>query len=144
MISYSFYTSESEKDELIRTGVLAAFLQQHLAQFGDPIDQIQQAIDYVFRSGGLIGVQYRDRQMSAAVVVNSTGMAGYIPENILVYIAVHTQLRKKGLGGSLMDETLAKLSGDIAAHVDPENRARNWFETIGFTSPYLEMRLKRK
>ncbi len=43
--------------------------------------------------------------MVGAVVVNGTGMEGYIPENILVYIATHKVSRGKGIGKKLMEES---------------------------------------
>jgi len=70
-------------------------------------------------------------------------MAGYIPENILVYIAVHKDYRGKGLGKDLMLKTFDKAEGSIKLHVEPENPARYLYEKLGFTSKYLEMRLNR-
>ena len=70
-------------------------------------------------------------------------MDGYIPENILVYIATHKEYRGKGIGKKLMEETLNFAKGDIALHVEANNPARRLYEKYGFTNPYLEMRLKR-
>jgi [ribosomal protein S18]-alanine N-acetyltransferase len=36
-----------------------------------------------------------NEQITGAVIINKTGMAGYIPENILVYIAVHKDYQRK-------------------------------------------------
>ncbi len=77
------------------------------------------------------------------MIINKTGMAGYIPENILVYIAVHKDYRGKGLGKDLMLKTFDKADGDIKLHVEPENPARFLYEKLGFTSKYLEMRWTR-
>ncbi len=70
-------------------------------------------------------------------------MKEYIPENILVYIAVHRDQRGKGLGKKLMNETLLYAKGDIALHVEHDNPAKFLYEKIGFDNKYLEMRLKR-
>ena len=78
-----------------------------------------------------------------AVVINRTGMSGYIPENILVYIATDKNERGKGLGTKLLESALEHAEGDIALHVDESNKARRLYEKFGFTTPYLEMRLKR-
>lgn len=77
-----------------------------------------------------------------AVVVNQTGMSGYIPENILVYIAVDASVRGQGIGGKLMEQVLKFAKGDIALHVEPDNPAKKLYERIGFTNKYLEMRYK--
>ena len=76
-------------------------------------------------------------------VVNETGMSGYIPENILVYIATHKDFRGKGLGKKLMQEAINFAKGDIALHVEANNPAKHLYEKLGFTAPYLEMRLKK-
>ncbi|MCB0741696.1 MAG: GNAT family N-acetyltransferase, partial [Chitinophagaceae bacterium] len=68
---------------------------------------------------------------------------GYIPENILVYIAVHKSYRGKGLGKELMKKTMDRAKGSIALHVEPDNPAKFLYEKLGFTNKYLEMRLQR-
>jgi ribosomal protein S18 acetylase RimI-like enzyme len=70
-------------------------------------------------------------------------MGGYIPEHILVYIALHKAHRGQGLGKKLMLHAQASTEGDIALHVEKDNPARHLYERVGFTSPYLEMRWKR-
>ena len=78
-----------------------------------------------------------------AVVVNETGMSGYIPENILVYIAVDRNMRGKGLGKVLMQAAIEGADGAIALHVEPDNPAKRLYDALGFTNKYLEMRLQR-
>ena len=67
-------------------------------------------------------------------------MEGYIPENILVYIATDKNHRGKGIGSKLMDAAIEHTQGDIALHVEPDNPARKLYERCGFTNKYLEMR----
>jgi ribosomal protein S18 acetylase RimI-like enzyme len=71
-------------------------------------------------------------------------MEGYIPENILVYIAVDGSQRGKGIGKTLMQKAISLAQGDIALHVEPDNPARHLYEKLGFTNKYLEMRLKNQ
>jgi ribosomal protein S18 acetylase RimI-like enzyme len=84
-----------------------------------------------------------DKKIVGVTVVNETGMSGYIPENILVYIATHKDFRGKGLGKKLMQEAINFAKGDIALHVEANNPAKHLYEKLGFTAPYLEMRLKK-
>jgi ribosomal protein S18 acetylase RimI-like enzyme len=70
-------------------------------------------------------------------------MGGYIPEHILVYIAVDGRMRGKGVGKALMEEAILKTPGDIALHVEPHNPARRLYERLGFESKYLEMRFSQ-
>jgi [ribosomal protein S18]-alanine N-acetyltransferase len=133
--------SEKEKKEV------ADFLYEHLDQFGDEHQAIMKCIDFALddqkKFGGFVVYTREDQQISGAVIVNKTGMQGYIPENILVYIAVDKQFRGKGLGKSLMKKTFELAEGSIKLHVEPENPARYLYEKLGFTSKYLEMRLNR-
>jgi ribosomal protein S18 acetylase RimI-like enzyme len=69
-------------------------------------------------------------------------MKGYIPENILVYIAVNKEYRGKGIGGKLIDEAIKKADGEVALHVEYDNPAKRLYERKGFESKYAEMRLK--
>ncbi|HQU56382.1 MAG TPA: GNAT family N-acetyltransferase, partial [Chitinophagaceae bacterium] len=118
---------------------------QHLDQFGDKKDFILKCLAYVFQPGrgGFIVVGHEEGEIAGAVVINDTGMGGYIPENILVYIAVHKSYRGKGLGKELMKKTMDRAKGSIALHVEPDNPAKFLYEKLGFTNKYLEMRLQR-
>jgi GNAT superfamily N-acetyltransferase len=121
------------------------FLYEHLEQYGDSKEDIEKAIDFAIKElpsfGGFVIALYEEDILSGVVVVNQTGMKGYIPENILVYIAIHKDQRGKGLGKKLMLETIQQAHGNIALHVEPENPARILYEKVGFTSKYIEMRL---
>lgn len=124
---------------------IAQFLDVHLDQFGDRREDILKCLAYVFdpRRGGFVVLAVEGDAVQGAVVVNETGMGGYIPENILVYIAVDRSLRGKGLGKQLMQVALARAQGAVALHVEPDNPARKLYEALGFTNKYLEMRLHR-
>ena len=104
---------------------------------------INFALDEEKKFGGFILTSTEEDAITGAVVVNKTGMEGYIPENILVYIAVDKKYRGKGLGKQLMQKTFDLAEGSIKLHVEPENPARYLYEKLGFTSKYLEMRLTR-
>jgi ribosomal protein S18 acetylase RimI-like enzyme len=123
------------------------FLHDNLQEYGDPKKDIQKAIEYSLKeissNGGFTLVVQEDGKIKGAVVINRTGMGGYIPENILVYIATHKDHRGEGLGKELMQQTIRYAKGDIALHVEPNNPAIKLYEKYGFTNPYLEMRLKR-
>ena len=119
------------------------FLHTHLEQYGDEKPHIQQCLNYVHEKGGFILLGIIDQEIAGAVVINETGMSGYIPENILVYIAVNNKYRGMGIGKELMTSAIKLCKGDIALHVEKDNPAKFLYEKLGFTNPYLEMRLKR-
>lgn len=127
---------------------VAKFLHEHLEQYGDPLDHIMKCLDYAVsyfkHEGGFIVTAEEDGEIIGAVVVNKTGMEDYIPENILVYIAVNKNHRGKGLGKGLMERAINFSNGSIALHVEPDNPAKHLYEKLGFTNKYLEMRLVKK
>ncbi|WP_370688835.1 GNAT family N-acetyltransferase [Fulvivirga ulvae] len=132
---------------LIHRKEVADFLYVHLDEFGDEKTDILKAIDYALDSGvtpgGFVVTARLEGKIIGAVVINRTGMAGYIPENILVYIAMDSAHRGKGIGKELMQKAIDKADGDIALHVEPNNPAKFLYEKLGFTNKYLEMRLKK-
>lgn len=126
---------------------ISNFLFTHLEKYGEKLESIELAMDYAVSNevgkGGFVLVGYADDAIVGAVVINKTGMSGYIPENILVYIAVHSNSRGNGYGKKLMEQAIAVSEGDIALHVEANNPAKKLYEKLGFTNPYLEMRLKK-
>jgi ribosomal-protein-alanine N-acetyltransferase len=61
---------------------IAAFLFKHLEKYGDPLEDIMACLDYVFHpeKGGFVAIAYDDTNtMHGAVIINNTGMSGYIP-----------------------------------------------------------------
>ena len=130
---------------LVQLQQIRDFLFEHLDQYGDKKEDIMKAINYALNKGitpgGFIVVGSEGSQIAGVVVVNKTGMEGYIPENILVYIATHRDHRGKGLGKKLMQRAIDEAKGAIALHVEPDNPAKILYEKLGFTNKYLEMRL---
>ncbi|MFD0963305.1 GNAT family N-acetyltransferase [Pseudofulvibacter geojedonensis] len=126
---------------------VANFLFKHLEKYGDSSTAIRKAIEYSAKErtglGGYVFTIEDGPNIIAACVVNKTGMDEYIPENILVYIATHNEYRGKGIGKKLMTYVIENTKGDIALHVEKDNPAKFLYEKLGFTNPYLEMRLTR-
>lgn len=127
-----------EKTELVD------FLYKHLDEYGDKWEDIERAVNYAIDPnpafGGFVISLKEDGEIKGVVVINKTRMKGYIPENILVYIAVHQDARGQGLGKKLMQKVIKTSKGDIALHVEPDNPARFLYKSVGFENPYLEMR----
>jgi len=138
-------TPQTGKHTVYDDTKIVTFLYEHLDQYGDVKEAIQKCIDYVFtpNKGGLILLALENNEIIGATIINNTGMSGYIPENILVYIAVNKKQRGKGVGKQIMQKAIEKTEGDIALHVEKDNPAKFLYEKMGFTNPYLEMRLKK-
>jgi len=154
-IPIDIITPENYKEAKYTPDDIADFLFDHLDQFGDPREQIMSCVKYALgiiahRQGFILTasepVTNSDKKagnLLGIVVVCETGMSGYIPENLLVYIAVDAKTRGRGVGKSLMEKAIETASGDVALHVEPDNPARRLYERIGFTNKYLEMRFKK-
>ncbi|MCF8363071.1 MAG: GNAT family N-acetyltransferase [Prolixibacteraceae bacterium] len=147
MESLIAYTSKNPPTTKEKESIVD-FLFTHLDEFGDPKEDIKKAVDYALKKvnsfGGFIILLKHEGEIIGAVVVNRTGMKGYIPENILVYIAIDKSYRGKGLGKKLMQAAVETAEGDIALHVEPDNPARRLYEKLGFTNKYLEMRYQKQ
>ncbi|TYP92763.1 Acetyltransferase (GNAT) domain-containing protein [Fodinibius salinus] len=126
---------------------IADFLYEHLDEYGDEKKHILSCISYAYgdkeAQDGFILVAHKEDQILGTVIINDTNMAGFIPEHILVYIAVASEARGQGLGKKLMERIIDETEGDIALHVEPDNPAKHLYEKYGFTNKYLEMRLKK-
>ena len=133
--------SESQLQNIVE------FLHKGLEQYGDPEVHIRKAIDYALQRtespGGFVASIYDGDAIIGAVVINRTGMSGYIPENILVYIAIDRTYRGRGIGKMLMQTAIETSDGDIALHVEADNPAKFLYEKLGFENKYLEMRLQK-
>jgi len=77
------------------------------------------------------------------VVINDSGMSGYIPEHVLVFIAVDKKYRGRGIGKKLIEKAIELCQGNISLHVEYDNPAYEIYKHVGFTTKYAEMRYKK-
>ena len=96
-MSPKIINSISGRDSFYSDEKIVDFLFIHLGKYGDKKEDIQKCINYVHDKGGFILLEIQQEEIVGAVIINETGMEGYIPENILVYIAVHENQRGKVL-----------------------------------------------
>ena len=144
-MEFKIITPQTGEDKVYTHQTIASFLFTHLEQYGDKIEDILKCINYAMNpeKGGSIIVGLDDSKIVGVVILNNTGMSGFIPENILVYIAVDNSQRGKGFGKKLMQKAIDTVDGNIALHVEPDNPAKELYEKLGFTNKYLEMRLTK-
>lgn len=147
MLEIKKLVKESDFDENLTREKFVDFLFDHLDQFGDSKEAINKCIDFAFgkddKLGGFLLAAYYEGKLVGALIINNTGMSGYIPEHILVYIAVDASYRGKGFGKQIVERAIADCPGDVKLHVEYENPAKRLYERIGFTTKYAEMRFKK-
>jgi ribosomal-protein-alanine N-acetyltransferase len=145
LMEFKIITPQTGEHKIYTPKIIANFLFTHLEQYGDKKHDILKCIDYAMNpnKGGTVIIGLESLKIVGVVILNNTGMSGFIPENILVYIAVDNSQRGKGYGKKLMQKAIDTAKGNIALHVEPDNPAKGLYEKLGFTNKYLEMRLTK-
>lgn len=146
MIEIIDFYKEDEFPKGITREEFIDFLHTHLDQFGDPKEAINKCLDYAFGiigQGGHALAAFEDNKLVGGLIMNKTGMGGYIPDNVLVYVAVDASQRGKGIGGKLCKRCLELSDGDVKLHVEYDNPAKRLYERLGFTNKYAEMRFHK-
>jgi len=124
---------------------IVRFIHESMKPWHDEIEDIERAMDYLFQGpGGFLMLMQLESSLAGLLLMLKTGMKGYVPENILLMVTVDPQLRGRGAGKRLIEESLAACEGDVKLHVEYDNPARKLYEQVGFTSTYAEMRYHRK
>jgi [ribosomal protein S18]-alanine N-acetyltransferase len=148
MLRIEHFTELNSMEQVATKAALIDFLYTHLDRFRDEKSAISKAIDYAFSPdpgrGGFVLLALDEDEVVGALIMNNTGMKEFIPEYILVYIAVNAEKRGQGIGKSLIDKAFEASDGNIALHVEYDNPAKRLYERMGFTSKYAEMRWQRK
>lgn len=145
MDDISLYTPNNKPTDPDRKEIVG-FLFDQLDEYGDAQKEIAECMKFALGEGEkalggmvLVARSVKD-EIVGATIVNETGMSGYIPEHILVYIAVHQSTRGKGIGEKMVRTVINSVEGNIALHVEPQNPAVKLYEKLGFTNKYIEMR----
>ncbi len=144
MINYLCVEKLEDLKEYSSIDELAQFLHSSLIPYEDPVDQIREGLQYAFSEaegkGGFILLARENDSTVGSLVMLRTGMSGYVPPNLLLYIAVRPDMRGNGIGGKLIEMAFDKADGDIKLHVEHDNPAKRLYERMGFESKYAEMR----
>jgi ribosomal-protein-alanine N-acetyltransferase len=127
--------------------MLERFLHDEMTPWEDTAPDIARALTYAFSDqpgkGGFVVLASAGEQLHGATVILDTGMSGYVPDHLLLFIAVREDQRGKGLGSRLIRKALSLCSGDVKLHVENDNPAKRLYERLGFENRYAEMRWRR-
>lgn len=128
---------------------LVRFFHESMKPYQDHPEDIDRALGYAFgtaaaprRDGFLVLAIDGPRPLSGLLML-ATGMGGYVPANLLLFVATLPELRGRGLGRTVCERALSEVEGDVKLHVEYENPAKRLYERLGFTTKYAEMRLVR-
>ena len=147
MLNIQAFYNDEQLNQFMNREQFIDFLFNHLGQFGDSKSAINKCIDYAFGinggQGGFLLVAYDNDELIGALIMNKTGMSEFIPENILVYVAVDANKRGKGYGKEICQYAFNMVDGDVKLHVEYDNPAKRLYERLGMKSKYAEMRLEK-
>ncbi|MEZ5063660.1 MAG: GNAT family N-acetyltransferase [bacterium] len=136
------YATEEDLPSQISIGRLATFLHEVMTPFEDSMDATERGItDALTKDGGFVVLARHEKELLGALVMVPTEMAGYVPENLLLFVGVSPKARNRGIGGRVCRHAIRECQGAVKLHVEPDNPAARLYERLGFRSKYLDMRL---
>lgn len=124
-----------------------AFMHESLKPYEDTPKDVRSGIEYALDDapgrGGFIVFAYEEQKPLGAVVMLETGMSGYVPEVMLLFVAVRPDARGRGIGGEIIKKAIELADGNVKLHVEYDNPAKRLYERIGFTNKYADMRYEK-
>jgi len=148
-MNFDFIKIENEKEypEWLNEEKIVQFFHETMKPYEDTIGDIKSALDYMYSKdvgkGGFLMIITLNNVLGGALLMLNTGMSGYVPENILLFVTVDPDLRGKGIGRKLIEKSIAECKGEVKLHVEYDNPAKRLYERIGFTTKYAEMRYSK-
>ncbi len=146
-LAFTKVTSDDGFPDWAPRDTVAEFFHETMRPYHDTLDDVQSALDYGLvpgkGSGGFLMLAHEREQLLGALLMLDTGMSGYVPENILLFVAVDPVTRGRGVGSRLIMRSIEECDGDVKLHVEYDNPAKRLYERLGFTTKYAEMRYTR-
>lgn len=146
-VDFQVFHEEADLPESARRPELIRFFHECMKPYEDRPEDVARALDYAFSErpgeGGFLVLGRRGKEIVSGLVMLRTGMGGYVPENLLLFVATRPELRGQGIGRRICERALAECRGAVKLHVEHENPAKRLYERLGFRSRYAEMRLAR-
>jgi GNAT superfamily N-acetyltransferase len=122
---------------------LSDFLSVNMKPYDDSPGDTRAGVEHALAGKGFVICSTSSGRLTGALVMLDTGMKGFVPPNLLLFVAVDPSLRGKGLGTALIKCSVKEAQGDIKLHVEPGNPATHLYQRLGFRPSYLDMRLKQ-
>ncbi|MGD9546674.1 MAG: GNAT family N-acetyltransferase [Candidatus Krumholzibacteriia bacterium] len=121
---------------------LIRFFKETMKPYHDTPEDVASALDYALDPGraGFVMLAHEDEKLLGALTMLDSGMGGYIPRWVLLFVSVQPDARGGGIGRRLIERSLAECDGPVKLHVEYDNPAKRLYERMGFVSKYAEMR----
>lgn len=132
----------------ISPGSLAQSVRKWMHPYTDTPEDTERGISDALHGrpapGGFVVCATENTKLIGALVMLRTGMSGYIPPNLLLFLAVSPTRRRAGIGTQLVNHALEHCSGPVKLHVEADNPAKFLYQNVGFTAAYIDMRRAEK
>ena len=141
LLNTTDFVTTLEKESIIN------FLEKNLDDYLDSRDNVSRAIEYALskfpHQGGFVLIARVDGQITGATVVNRTNFEGYFAENILVYLAIDKEERRKGVASELLNRVKVYTKGSVMVRVADDESVRVLFKKSGFSEGSTELTYSR-
>ena len=141
LLNTTDFVTTLEKESIIN------FLETNLDEYLDSRENVSRAIEYALskfpHQGGFVLIARVDGQITGVTVVNRTNFEGYFAENILVYLAIDKEERRKGIASELLKRAKVYTKGSVMVRVTDDESVRGLFQKAGFTEGSTELTYSR-
>jgi alanine racemase len=143
-IHIRYFQSEDELPDWMNVYDIVKFIQLNYIPYDDPKETISTAVDYALSTHpggkGFILLATIEKEILGTLVSVQIDKVGIIPENLIVYVCVKLNYRRRGLGSRLIKEAIDCTDGNLKLHIDKSNPEIKLLTKLGFKDDYLELR----
>ncbi len=117
-------------------------LKQWLGRFGDPLNEMDEAVQAAFDRGFVLEARDKTERLGYTILTPME-LDVFFPKYHLSYIAVSPAARGRGVGTLLIEEAIRATDGHLSLHVETDNEnAIRLYEKFGFERKYYRMLYK--
>lgn len=131
----------------LRINIIVNFIFNNQVGSQDTKINIYRSVEYALSpykyQGGFVLLAEKNKSILGSVVVNRTNMEGYVPKNLMVYLAADPDSAIPDFEKILLSKVIQLTSSELACHITVDNPAMKIFEDVGFKKNFFEMRLKK-
>ena len=144
MVEHTLYNAYT-KVPMFEKSSLINFIRDNSENKEVSTQMVLEAVDYAIKEipsfGGFVLTAADAGKTIGAIVVNKTGLNGGNPKHRVVYLAIKDEYRDQGVGSELIKKAVVFAKGDISLRVEHDSTAIKLYESLGFETKYVEMRL---